>query len=323
MITAIEWKPVAKGIATMVPGIYRLAAQRRQGGATGSADYCYSVWLKHLTLLWQSGLRTMPSSVAELGPGDSLGVGLAALLSGASGFYALDVVAYSNAKKNLQVLDELVERFRNRAPQPIGGWPDFDPYLDSKRFPSHILTDDVLAKTLAPNRISAIREALRHPERDGEIVVRYVAPWTDEDAVEKSSLNLIYSHAVLEHVADVPRAFSCCASWLREGGWMSHQVDLTCHDLTKAWNGHWQYPEWLWKIIVGGRLFLINRHSASAQIRMLEAAGFETVMQMRNCRHDGMSRSELSAPWKDMSNDEVTCSDLFVQARKRASVSRV
>ena len=63
--------------------------------------------------------------------------------------------------------------------------------------------------------------------------------------------------------------------------------------------------------------FLINRYSVSAQIRMLEAAGFETVMQMRNHGNDGMSRPELSAPWKDMSNDEVTCGDLFVQARKR------
>src|SRR5712672_4391707 len=133
-MAAIEWKPVARGIATMIPGIYRIVARRR-GGGTGSADYCYSVWLKHLTLLWQSGLRTVPSSVAELGPGDSLGVGLAALLSGASRFHALDVVAYGNADENLRLLDELVARFGNRAPQPIKGWPDFDRSLDAGLFP--------------------------------------------------------------------------------------------------------------------------------------------------------------------------------------------
>jgi len=315
-MNAIDWRPVVRGIATMVPGAYRLAARKR-GGGTGSADYCYAVWLKHLTLLWQSGLRTMPVSVAEIGPGDSLGVGLAALLSGASRFYALDVVAYSNVEKNLKMLDELVERFSKRAPQPIKGWPDFDVYLDSTRFPSHILTDGLLAKKLDPHRISAIREALLHPGRDGKIVVRQVAPWTDAGAIEKSSIDLIYSHSVLEHVVDVPTAFRCCASWLRQDGWMSHQVDFTSHGVTKAWNGHWQYPEWLWKIIVGGRPFLINRHSASAQIRMLEDAGFETVMQMRNHRGDGMPRTELSAPWKNMANEEVMCSDLFFQARKK------
>src|SRR4029077_11002812 len=107
-MNAIDWRPVVRGIATMVPGAYRLAARKR-GGGTGSADYCYAVWLKHLTLLWQSGLRTIPASVAEIGPGDALGGGLAALLSGASRFYALDVVTYGNADKNLRVLDELVE----------------------------------------------------------------------------------------------------------------------------------------------------------------------------------------------------------------------
>lgn len=314
-MTIAEWKPVAKGLATMVPGIYGLAVRKR-GGGTGSADYCYAVWLKHLTLLWQRGLRRMPESIAEIGPGDSLGVGLAALLSGASRFHALDVVAYSSTDRNLRVLDGLVERFRDRAPQPIKGWPDFDRYLNAQLFPSHILSDEVLARTLAPERIAAIRDALRHPERDGTIAVRQVAPWSDERVIEKNSMDLIYSHSVLEHVVDVPGVLRCCAAWLREDGWMSHQVDFTSHGVTKAWNGHWQYPEWLWKIIVGGRPFLINRHSASAQIRMLEAAGFQTVSQMRNYRVDGMSRSELSAPWKDMSDDEVSCSDLFVQARK-------
>jgi hypothetical protein len=136
-MTVTEWKPVARGITTMIPGIYRIAARRR-GGGTGSADYCYAVWLKHLTLLWQRGLRTMPASVAEIGPGNSLGVGLAALLSGSARFYALDVVAYSSTDRNLRMLDRLVERFRNRAPkafphQPaLGVWPN--PDAGSRRF---------------------------------------------------------------------------------------------------------------------------------------------------------------------------------------------
>jgi hypothetical protein len=80
--------------------------------------YCYEVWLKHLTLLWANGLRTIPDTVAELGPGDSLGTGLAALLSGANHYYALDIIRYADTPRNLMIFDQLVDLFqRRRAPQ--------------------------------------------------------------------------------------------------------------------------------------------------------------------------------------------------------------
>jgi len=166
------------------------------------------------------------------------------------------VVEYGNVDKNLRVLDELVERFRNRAPQPIKGWPDFDTYLDSMRFPSHILTDGLLAKTLEPHRISAIRDALLHPGRDGRIRGQACRSWTTKDAIEDPASNLIYSTRLLEHVVDVPTAFRCAARLAARDGWNVPPVDFTFHGVTRAWNGHWQYPEWLWKIIVGGRPFL-------------------------------------------------------------------
>jgi len=93
----------------------------RGTGGTDIPANCYEVWLKHLTLLWESQLQAIPNTVAELGPGDSLGVGLAALLSGASKFYALDVVLFANQTRNLQIFDELVELFKHRAARPSRG----------------------------------------------------------------------------------------------------------------------------------------------------------------------------------------------------------
>jgi hypothetical protein len=309
----IELKPVVKGIAMMVPGAHRLLP-RRGGGGTASADYCYGVWLKHLTLLWQSGMREMPRSVVELGPGDSLGTGFCALLSGAARFYALDVLEHSSTERNLRVFDELVERFAARAPRPNKGWPDFDELQGAPLFPEHILTEERLAKALAPERIAAIREAIARPDPANDIMVRYVVPWNDAGVLPKGSIDLIYSHTVLQHVTDVPAAFACCVAWLRAGGWMSHQMASTSHGITREWNGHWQYPDWLWKIITGARPYFINRHPASAQVRMLEHAGFEVCLQLRNYRADGLHPRELRAA---LTEDDAHCCGLFVQARKR------
>jgi hypothetical protein len=309
----IELKPVVKGIAMMVPGVHRLRP-RRGGEGTVSADYCYGVWLKHLTLLWQSGMRGMPRSVVELGPGDSLGTGFCALLSGAAHFYALDVVEHSSTERNLRVFDDLVERFAARAPRPTKGWPDFDDLLDARLFPGHILTDALLAETLAPRRIAAIREAIARPDPASEIMVRYVVPWNDAGVLPKGSVDLIYSHTVLQHVTDVPAALAGCAAWLREGGWMSHQIACTSHGVTREWNGHWQYPDWLWKIVTGARPYFINRHPASAQVRMLEDAGFEVCLQLRDYRADGLHPRALRAT---LTEDDARCCGLFAQARKR------
>src|SRR5215216_4420238 len=81
--------PVARGLLTLVPALHDLLPARNVGH-TASAQYCYGVWLKHLTLLHAHGMTTMPQSLAELGPGDSLGVGMCALLSGSEHYVGLD-----------------------------------------------------------------------------------------------------------------------------------------------------------------------------------------------------------------------------------------
>ena len=71
------------GVASLPP-VKRILMNKAKGtGGSISASYCYSVWLRHLVTTAGCGLNCNPRTVAELGPGDSLGVGLAALLSGA------------------------------------------------------------------------------------------------------------------------------------------------------------------------------------------------------------------------------------------------
>jgi len=99
---------------------------------------------------------------------------------------------------------------------------------------------------------------------------------------------------------------------------MSQQIDFGSHALSKEWNGYRAYPELLWKIIMGKRPFLINRQPYSVHIDIINNSGFKIICNLkRYSMEDGIQRSQLSAYWKDISDDDLTCSGAFIQAQKR------
>ncbi len=316
MLGDMRLGPVARGILTYVPAINELLPSATTGGATTSANYCYGVWLKHLTLLHAHGLAAVPSTIAELGPGDSLGVGLCGLLSGADHYAGLDVVAHSNPAANQIVLDDLVRKFRERAPNPDHGWPHFDAYLDARGFPSRVLDEDTLKHSLDPDRVDAIRQAISLPSPYSPISVEYKAPWFDPRVIEEDSVDLIVSHSVLEHVADLAGTYRALYRWLKPGGWMSHQIDFKSHQLSRRWNGYRTCSEGMWTLTVGRRPFLINRQPASVHLRLLQEAGFTLVTQEKYLRDDGIGRDELAPLWAQISEEDLNCSGLYVIARK-------
>jgi hypothetical protein len=307
--------PVARGLLTFVPALNDMLLAK-SSGHTGSAQYCYGVWLKHFTLLHANGMSAVPQTLAELGPGESLGVGLCALLSGSSHYVGLDVVAHSNSSQNVRLLPELVELFRARRPNPDKGWPDFKPWLDARGFPSHILTEPLLDRTTSVEHVDAIRAALTAPSLTNPVSIEYKAPWTDPRVIDKNSVDAIVSQSTLEHVVDLAGTYEALYRWLKPGGWMSHQIDLKSHGLTRSWNGYRSTSERLWKIAVGRRPFMINRHPASVHLRMLQAAGFRLITQQKFMRDDGIRRADLAPRWQDLSDDDLNCSGLYVIARK-------
>ena len=313
-------KPIAKGLLTFIPGMRRILPKRETGG-TNSASYCYGVWLKHLTLLWENGMRSIPSTIAELGPGDSLGVGLAAMLCGVNNYYALDVIKYSTTEVNLKIFDEIVALFKSRAQRPQKGWPDFDEYLDNDLFPSHILSERLLEVSLSEKRISAIRntiENIGHQNSTSKfnINIKYMVPWSDDNVVEKNSVDVIFSHSVLEHVVDLESTYKALFAWLKPNGFMSHQIDFTSHGLSKKWNGYRAYSELLWKVIMGKRTCLINRQPYSLHKKLIIKNGFNIICDLTMHRTDGIRRVDLSDYWKNITDDDLTCSGAFIQTTK-------
>ena len=307
-------KPLIRGVATYVPGINQI--YRGQECGTYSARYCYSVWLRHLVTAKRNGLNPYPKVVAELGPGNSLGIGLAALISGSEKYFGFDVVAYSTNDTNLRIFDELVTLFRNRTPIPgPDEFPVVGPFLEQYDFPVDILDKQRMNHALGKSRVSSIKAAISKVGTEDSII-QYKVPWYGPDVLEKDSVDMIYSQAVLEHVDDLRDTYKSMHTWLTSTGFISHQIDFKCHGTAEDWNGHWKHSDLKWRLIRGRRPFLINREPHSVHISILNEEGFHVVCDIQIKEESGISKDELAPRFRSISNDDLTTRSAFIQARK-------
>ncbi|MGX9728170.1 MAG: methyltransferase domain-containing protein [Candidatus Electronema sp. VV] len=308
----IQLYELLRGLNSLLP----VSLMRSQGtGGTGSAVYCYSVWLRHAVTAWQAGLRTVPQTVAELGPGDSLGIGLTALIFGAEQYFAFDVVQFADIKNNLSVFDELISfaQARRNIPGPEV-FAELKPYLDDYQFPHNMFSEEHLHRCLAPERIERIRKSVERPEKK-ESLIRYAVPWSSHSVVQEKSVDLIFSQAVLEHVDDLPGTYAVMRRWLKDDGWISHQIDFKCHGTAKDWNGHWLYPDFFWKMIRGRRPYLLNREPYSVHKKLLEQSGF-TLLGEKTIKTASVLRPEqLTGRYQA---EDVTVSGAHILAVKKA-----
>jgi hypothetical protein len=310
-------RTLAKGILTWVPGLQHAFLDPTTGGGASSASYCYGVWMKHLVLLWNHGMREMPGTVLELGPGDSIGTGVATLLSGANRYIAIDAVAHMRAENNVALLYELARLFRVRAARPTAGWPDFDAWLDERLFPGDILDEERLAVTLAPERVKRIDAAVRAvAEKMPDPMLEYHT-WSGLKPVPAGTVDLVFSHVVMNEVADLESVYGDCGAWIRPGGWMSHQIDLTSLGTADEWNGHRAYSDLAWKMMAGKRPYFVNREPLATHLALIERSGFEVVKVIREMRRDGIARDALAPRWRGISDEDHATETAFVMARKR------
>lgn len=305
-------KALLAGLATWLPGYDRI----RTTGGTGSARYCYSVWLRHLVLAHASGRMPagVPRVVAELGPGDSIGIGLAALLSGATKYYALDLVRYSDLGKAHAILDELAGLFSRRKPIPGDDeFPAIKPSLPSRDFPDEIFGKEAVFAALSPSRIAALHDAIERV-RERPTMIVYHAPWADPEVIQPASVDFIFSQAVLEHVDDLDGAYAAMRRWLKPTGVMSHQIDYRSHRKADSWNGHWAYSDFSWRIVVGMRPFLLNRAPHSRHRELLRAHGFELVREQAVRTPSTLERQHLARRFRLLSDEDLTTSGAWMLA---------
>jgi SAM-dependent methyltransferase len=308
------------GLATYVSGL-RLLSERSTGG-TSSAEYCYGIWLRHLVLAQMAGLPTTPGTVAELGPGDSLGTGIAALLTGASTYAAVDLVDYAATADNAAMVDGIRDLLDRRAPVSLPGFgmplPDSAAGAGSRRVfaPDGVFGAERLAAALSDRRVDAVRTAVAEPgvEHDG-IRVSYAAGAGRTLDVEGA--DVVLSQAVLEHVDDLEAEYRTIADALAPGGFTSHTIDFTSHHFARDWNGHWTFSERSWALVRGRRRFAINREPLGTHLRLIAQAGLEVVAVHRAPAPSQLERRDLAERFRGIADDDLRTASAVVQAVKR------
>jgi hypothetical protein len=275
--------------------------------------------LRHLVLLKENALIEKASdlkSVAEIGPGDSLGIGIAALLSGVRSYYAFDVIEHATLGRNMSVADQLASLFRckeeipHREPQ----FKNTAPRLTDYRFPAELF-DPPIKDFLIDERVDAVKSLLTG-STSGSMNIGYVVPWYQREPPMNGGLDLVYSQAVMEHVEDIEHAYAQMGAWLKPGGIISHQIDFKAHEMTKEWNGHWFIPERLWEFLLRGRKYSMNRLPMSAHVNAMKNAGFEIRAILPVQRVNVFGRKPVKVSRWEFNEEDMITSGALIQAVK-------
>jgi hypothetical protein len=178
--------------------------------------------LRHLVLARTNGFAEPIKAMAELGPGDSLGVGLAAMLTGVDRYFALDCKPFASSDQNIQILGELLQLFTSRADIPGDEeFPHVYPKLSGYKFPAW-LPELQVAQPFDEPRGAAIWRGIESGcsgvlALESPISMKYVAPWNNSCEILSGSVDMVKSQAVMEHVDDVASTYKLSSMWLRPG----------------------------------------------------------------------------------------------------------
>jgi hypothetical protein len=309
-------------VVALTKGAIRKVVDRRKQDArtfgTDNSRYCYSVWLRHLIHAHKFGFNHINSTVAELGPGESIGIGLAALLTGSRKYYALDVHTYWNTKRNLMIFDKLVNLFKNKTDIPDNHeFPMVYPLLDDYTFPFHILNDNVMKQMLAEDRITKLRSAISNMDSNSSDQIQFFVPWEKNTEIESGSLDYIFSQAVLQYVDKLDSTYEKMNALLRQGAMMSHCIDFSSHGMTKSWNGQWLYSDAEWKYLNGNKKVILNREPKSAHLQTNLKSGFDVLLTKDLKKENDFSRAKFHKQFSSLSETDSGTAVSFIVSQKK------
>lgn len=305
----IPFEDLIRGILSFIPFSYLIYKRvTRTGSHSGSmARFCYSLWMRIFVTVDEIGHRNCLNNIGELGPSSSFGVGLAALITGAKSYTALDVVHFEIVEKNLILFDEIVTLFRNKTDIPNDEeFPQINLKLGSYKFPEKILTNEVLTDLLHEDRIEKIREAILNYSNTGisDNSINYLVPWSNFINELKNSFDFVFSRAVMEHIDDYAQTYFYLNQCMKSNAIMLHDIEYHNHKIGKHWNMHWCFPNVLWTLIKGKRPFITNRATHSMHITEINKNKFQIIKEYRNIKQSKIKRGCVSKKFKNISDED-------------------
>lgn len=296
---------------------YKYKNEELAAGGSCDARYCYSVWMRHLIYFYEIK-HAIPDTIAEFGPGDTIGTGIIALLTGVKQYYALDFTCYAGMKKIDKIFHQLLEMLSRKSDIPDDTeFPNCTPKLKSYSFPNHILTDEILEQCLSKERVKKIKTCIQKVKckKDTEMI-HYLAPWWEID-ISGIKCDMVFSQTVLEHVDHYKDAHKRIGEMAKPGAVISHDIDFDCHTCADKWNGHWSYGKIIWKLIYGTRPWFLNRAPLSSHIKEMQKSGIKIVKIIRTRGKNGISRQQLCRKYRNMKERDFVTKNAYVLGVKK------
>lgn len=244
-------KSLIKGILTFIPGVNAILRLRKIKSEHSCSDayFCYNLWLRIIVSLNEKGFGEQLSRIGEIGNGRSLGVGLCALLSGSKEYFSFEIDNTFDSELNIKLLDDLIVLFRRKT--PISDQLRININVNNLEYPDKIIKQKYLDNYF----VEEIRkDILSGPERMK--IIHIINDWQNYSSL---GLNLIFSRAVMEHVANPSDVYQSAVFHLVEDGIMIHDIELHSHGITTIPDGHYDIPDCFWRIIFGKREYFLNR----------------------------------------------------------------
>lgn len=135
--------------------------------------------------------------------------------------------------------------------------------------------------------------------------------------------DVVFSYNVMEHIAEVDKAFANIARVLKPGGLTIHWIDTSSHNHIVKETDPLEfliYPEWLWRYLSPPGRGRLNRIRYSQVVAAVEKSGLEIMSLNEEVgltpEHVACIRERLAPPFNQMPDHDLTPLRLSLIARR-------